>query len=222
MKYGVFMKTKIVIFNLFFLGLQFVQAQTSVDLMLYKSIKDNNMRLFSEAIKRKPDLNTVYPYANFEIITSNFIKAIELNRYEMVRQMILMGADVNQVRYSDGITASMLAAKKNHSTILVLLMQAGADINQTTYLNRTALQIAALYNSVEAGKVLVSHPQMNVNNRDELCALAVAARENHIEFVSLLLSLKGTQSPTSRCLRGAREAARTKGNIEIFKLLTRA
>lgn len=213
------MERIVIILLLVILSFQSVNAQTDTDALLYKSIKDNNIRLFLEVMKRKPDLDTVYPYAYFEIMTSNFIKAIELNRIEMVKKMIEAGADVHQERYSDSMTTVMVAAKKDYPEVLNLLIQAGVDINKTTFLNRTALQIAALHNSLQAAKVLLAQPQMDVNNRNELCALAVAAKENHIEFVKLLIALKGKQAPSLRCLKGAKDSARLRGNSEALKLL---
>lgn len=198
-----------------FTSLSFAGSSPSADLL--EAIKSNNMNKFVRALNKGADMNSI---VREESLTSTpFIKAVVLNRYEMTKIMITKGADINQRRPIDQYTPVMIAAKNNQTPMLKLLLQSGANVNLITSFYRTALQIAALHNSLEAGQILVSVPSIDVNNRGSMCALAVAARQGFTNFVKLLISQKGSKAPNQICYNSAKQMAEKNNHEEISRLL---
>lgn len=196
---------------------QSVFAQSAATFDLFKAIKQNDFKRFEKALNQGADTDA--EIREESPTTTAFIKAVVLNREAMVKAMIFRGANVNQHRPLDQFTPVMIAAKNNFASLVRVLISAGADINEVTIFNRTALQIAALHNALEAGKVLVAAPNMNVNNRNKMCAMAVAARQGHVDFVKLLVRQTGDKAPSSSCRLGAQEMAKANNHAEIYNLL---
>lgn len=211
------MKSSILItlLTLTFSQLSFAGSSASQDLL--QAIKANNMNKFMRALNNGADMNSV---VKEESLTSTpFIKAVVLNRFDMIKIMIKRGADINQRRPIDQYTPLMIAAKNNQPQLSNLLLQSGAHVNLVTGFNRTALQIAALHNSLEAAQVLVSSSSIDVNNRGSMCALAIAARQGYTNFVKLLISQKGSKAPNQICYNSAKEMAQKNNHEEISRLL---
>jgi ankyrin repeat protein len=71
----------------------------------------------------------------------------------LVASLIEHGAKVNATN-PGGVTALMVAAAGNRSTIAVLLLKSGADLNARSEDGRTALSIAQANNSEAVVKML--------------------------------------------------------------------
>merc|ERR1711912_161736 len=67
--------------------------------------------------------------------------AVAANRVEIVQDLILAKAQVNQTN-DDGNTPLMIAAYKGHTEIVTHLMSAGADIYHQNKQGNTALKLA--------------------------------------------------------------------------------
>jgi ankyrin repeat protein len=196
-------------------------AQSKATLDLFKGIEKNNLNLVKSALKNKGNPNGFNH--NDLPTTTVFLKAVSLGRLEIVKHLLIHGADINQqmpmnlVSYK--YTGLMLAVKNKDTAIVKLLISRGADVNSESTAGRTALHIGALNNSVEEVKLLLDVPGINVNARPSLCALWVAARQNNIAVERLLLS--SSQRSSDPCLERAIEVAELNRNEESVKILVK-
>lgn len=72
------------------------------------------------------------------------ILAIERKNIDIVHELILLGADLNQVAVFNGrIRSCPIAAALNQPEILMLLLESGADVNRKLYRRATTLHLAA-------------------------------------------------------------------------------
>eukprot|EP01084_Bolivina_argentea_P149005 260384_1 len=130
-----------------------------------------------------------------------------------------------------GFTALYVASQNNHTFIVKLLLQNGADTNATNTIGNAPLWIAALRGHVEVVRVLLSHPDTDIDyqNLNGITALYIACENNHIEVVKLLLHPTNFISDNVRKGVNVNLAkhdgctplwvASSKGNIECIELL---
>lgn len=182
---------------------------------LADAVETNNIKKARAAIAAGADVNFM------STTSSVFLRAVKLNQVEMVKLLLDNKADINQVKPVDRFSGLMIAAKHNNLAMAKLLISRGIDVSITTVIGRNALHIAALSDSVDVARVLVSDTNIDVNAREGLCALAVAARQDHREIVSLLKNQEGEKAPSERCLRKAIEMAEFNEHTEVLRILTR-
>ncbi|MCP4747143.1 MAG: ankyrin repeat domain-containing protein, partial [Desulfobacteraceae bacterium] len=136
---------------------------------------------------------------------SDIAKSKKFNFGKLVRQTIIKNAYPQDEKYEH-----LIEAVKN-----------GADVNKT-YKGVTLLLWAAEKGHVDVVNALLSHPDMDVNQRNDWgrTPLLVAAENGHIEAVKLLLShLKIDVNKADRWGRTALSKAVENGHIEAVKLL---
>jgi len=76
---------------------------------------------------------------------------------EIVRELILAGADVNKVGDSDlGWTPLVTAVSHRHTDIVKLLIAANADVNCTTTNGKSPLLIATYSGRLEVVRILLA------------------------------------------------------------------
>jgi ankyrin repeat protein len=194
-------------------------AQTKATLKLFSAIEKNNRTLAQNALKEGADVNGV---DNLRAPTTTvLLKAVHLNRLDIVKLLLLAHADVNIRRPIDMHTPLMVAARHDLAAIAELLINSGADVNLETLLQRTALHITALANSLSVAQVLVKAKDIDVNIRPNLCALAVAARQGNIGIVLLLKKQTGSKASSPVCLERAIQLAEYNKHEEILAILQR-
>lgn len=205
MKFSILSLTMLFSFNVF--------AMTDETARLADAVETNNIRKARAAIAAGADVN-------FQSTTSTiFLRAVKLNRLEMVKLLLDNKANINQVKPVDRFSGLMIAAKHNNLEVAKLLISRGIDVTLTTVIGRNALHIAALSDSIDVAKVLVNETNIDVNAREGICALAVAARQDHREIVSFLKNQVGEKSPSEKCLRKAVEMAEFNGHTEVLRIL---
>lgn len=214
MKYFAFLT---LICQIAFHNVAFAQNQATKN--LFQAIQMDNPELAQKAIAEGADLNSVNDINGPTKTVLTYAAA--LNRLEIAKMLIDHGANVDQVRPIDFHTALMIAATRNLPEMALLLISGGADINKTTIINRTALQIAAFNGSFQVAQILVKQKNMKVNNREKKCALFVATRQQHLDIVQLLLSLKADKAPSEKCLSSAKEMALQTKNQNLIKMFDR-
>lgn len=180
---------------------------------LAEAVENNNLKRAQKAIDQGADVNAR------STTSTILLRAVKLNELEMVKLLLDNHADINQVRPIDLFSGLMIAAKRNNAEMARLLISRGINVELYTVSSRNALHIAALNNSVEVAKVLVKETNINVNAREGLCALAVAARQDHREIVSLLKNLKGEKAPSAHCLERAIDMADFNDHKEVLQIL---
>lgn len=180
---------------------------------LAEAVENNNLKRAQKAIDQGADVNAR------STTSTILLRAVKLNELEMVKLLLDNHADINQVRPIDLFSGLMIAAKRNNAEMARLLISRGINVELYTVSSRNALHIAALNNSVEVAKVLVKETNIDVNAREGLCALAVAARQDHREIVSLLKNLKGEKAPSAHCLERAIDMADFNDHKEVLQIL---
>ncbi len=116
--------------------------------------------------------------------TEALIKAATLGDTKEVKRMILLGANVN-ARDSEGYTPLMLASRKGFLEVMLALLKAGANIEES-YLKKPALIEAAQFGHVEAVRLLLA-AGANVNISFCNTALMYAVIYRKIEVARALL-----------------------------------
>lgn len=194
-------------------------AQTKATLKLFTAIEKNNISLAQNAIKEGADVNGV---DDLKVpTTSVLLRAVQFDRIEIVKLLLDSHADVNIRRPVDLHTPLMIAARNDYAPIAELLINRGADVNLTTVLNRTALHISALANSLSVAQVLIKAKDIDVNVRPSLCAMAVASRQGHAGIVLLLKKQTGSKASSPVCLERSIQVAEFNKHEEILAILQR-
>jgi ankyrin repeat protein len=194
-------------------------SQTKATLKLFIAIEKNNLSAARNALYDGADVNGVDNMS--APTTTAFLKAVKLNRLEIVKLLIQNKADVNQRRPMDLFSGLMIAAKYDHDQMVQLLLDNKADVNAESVIGRTALITAAQNNSINAAKILLSREDINVNARPELCALAVAARQDHSAIVMLIKSQKNDKASSAPCVERAIRLAEMNKNTASLSILKR-
>lgn len=194
-------------------------AQTEATQKLFQAIKKNDLSKAREAIQEGADINGVND--SKAPTTTMLVKAVKLNRLEIVKLLLENNANVNQRKPIDLYSGLMVAAKYNFAPIAKLLIDNGADVNQYSVMMRTSLYIAALHNSLSVAKLLVLSDEINTNfsNIAGLCPISVASRQNNKEIVRLLKNLESAKAPSHKCLNSAIRFAESNGHTEIVNIL---
>lgn len=205
------MKFLMLALSLFF-SLSVFANQKATD-KLSDAVENNNIKKARKAIEDGADVNAR------STTSTILLRAVKLNEIEIVKLLLDNKADINQVRPIDLFSGLMISAKQNNLSMAKLLLSRGIDANLVTVSMRNALHIAALNNSVDVAKLLVSESNIDVNAREGLCALAVASRQDHREIVSLLKNLKGEKAPSAHCLERAIDMADFNDHSEVLKIL---
>ena len=121
--------------------------------------------------------------------------------------------------------AASVNSKKHVSILRQLLKQPSVDVNLADNAGWTALHVATYNGNIEAARLLLADPRVDVNSQDaqHLAVLTYAAREcseNHLSILRLLLEHPSIDVNLA-CNEGvnALYLAVSKGNIEAVKVL---
>lgn len=154
------------------------------------------------------------------------IEAIKQADTAKVEQLIEKGTDVNNVYGEKKRTAIMIAADTGNQEIVMLLMNAGADIDKPDKDGKIPLAYAAGKGHIELVKLFLK--QLKKHNPDyrfaPYCyqALVEAAAKGNREIVEFLLhTISEIQDPHYNSIKGigALDAAIENGHLETVKLL---
>ena len=148
------------------------------------------MKLINQAEKYQEWFNMFeYSYQVLtNILQSFFETAICRGDNGFVRLLIKVNANVNGKTF-EGLTPAILAAKKNQTDVLKVLIENGSDINaQGDYIFSTALHEAAYEGRLRAVMVLIENGA-NINQQDEVdyTPLIVATENDKPEVTAYLL-----------------------------------
>lgn len=112
--------------------------------------------------------------------------AIRDNRMEFLRELISNGADLNMAT-ADGLPIIRAAALED-STILAMLLEAGANVDLRLEDGNTALIAACVHGRKESVRLLMEKgADIELANFWKETAMDIAARQGHDEIVMILL-----------------------------------
>ena len=109
-----------------------------------------------------------------------------------------------------------MAAQNGHTAIVTLLLQNKADVNQAEQRGHMPLWISALRGHVEVVRVLLSHPNIDIDYQDlsGVTARWAACQNHNSEVVELLLHPRNVVVEVATDARGhQRVVSRTKNPI---------
>ncbi|KAI4266075.1 MAG: hypothetical protein L6R38_008971, partial [Xanthoria sp. 2 TBL-2021] len=110
---------------------------------------------------------------------------------EVLRSLLERGLDVNAQDPAGGQTPLILACLRGHASTTTLLLDHGATVNTRNNAESTALFEAVIGNHAEVVAVLLSNPELNVNEEHlhnaERTPLIFAVKDEYVEIVSHLL-----------------------------------
>jgi ankyrin repeat protein len=139
---------------------------------------------------------------------------------EVVRRMLLAGAQVN-AQGKDGVTALYFAALRGNTSIIELLLEAGGDQNLVRA-TETALCVAANCGATDAVKVLVE----NGANLEARCqgrtALQAATQRNHMGVVKVRVEAGAEVDVADDEGKTPLHDAAVRGNAEMLRYLKAA
>ncbi len=144
--------------------------------------------------------------------------AIKLDSNEMVAALLEQGANPNLAQPISQYTPLMVAAKYEKTESVELLLARSADVNVTTLMGRNPLHVAALNDSIEVARILLTKTDIDVNARGKLCPLAVASRQGYLQMVQLMIK-EAKVSPSAKCLASSKDMASYNQNTDVLNLL---
>ena len=103
-----------------------------------------------------------------------------------IKELISQGFNVNRVNRNDHLTPLMLAIKLRRADIVKLLLEAGADLYKSTYIEDTPLSFATSKGSLEIVKLLLQ-AGANPNQGGLVCPLHRAVVGEYSDVVRILI-----------------------------------
>ena len=126
-------------------------------------------------------------YADTANVENEFLDAAFRGRTETVKKLLARGANPDS-RDDIGQTALMGAARNGHVQTVIVLLEAGAEVNVKLHAtNWTALLLAAFYGHAKVVKALLAHgADPKVRDSEGKTALAWARTKRHRQVVMVL------------------------------------
>ncbi len=121
----------------------------------------------------------------------------------------------------NGATALMFAAYNGHSEIVLFLLDAGAEIDQRDYLDRTALLYGSTGPFPETVKILLDRgaDPNRVDSDEHFSPLMHAAAEGHLDVVKVLIAHGADRSLLDVDGDDAASFAAQSGHMQVVEYL---
>jgi ankyrin repeat protein len=158
---------------------------------LYLALRDGSLKAAATLIES--------PKTNVEIRTSHdespLMMAALKGHYELVKQLVERGADVNKT----GWTPLHYAATNGHLAIMELLLEQHAYIDAESPNGTTPLMMAAHYGTPAAVKLLLeAGADPTLKNQIGMTAIDFAYRANRQEAVDLIAASQRASQPKGK------------------------
>ncbi len=166
----------------------FLAACSGKPLSLEQAIDRENIPAIQAALARGESANAVDESGETPLMFAS-----KNGQTRIVRLLLLYAqADPNvpsQSWQTPGETALMLACQHNHADIVSLLLDAGADIEQTDNTGKTALMVASEGGHLEIVRQLLgARAKVDAQTQAGATALMLASRAGHVNVVETLLA----------------------------------
>jgi len=176
---------------------------------------DKSIRLLSEKVEKS---GLSLPYL-----------AASAGRTDLIKKLIELKVNVNKpIKASldstlgKGWTPLMIAAAEGHAETVSALTEAGADVNATNALGRTALMFACSYGFLDIVTDLLGHradPNIVPKDSTGWTALIGAAHNGHIEVIRALLDHGADVSIKDKQGKTALAWAEAQGHTQLAQVL---
>lgn len=176
-------------------------------------------QLITEASKHKS--SAVGNAAQEEMLRS----ASFSGNFELVRDLIRQGTNINAPEQESGWTAFIYAAAKGSLDIVQILLAAGADVNAASYSGQTALSEAAYWGHLEIVNLLICvGADVNLHEIDDTTPLMKALMFGFGSFDIVKALLDAGADPNIRNNGGqtALDIALEKNNTAVAQILRQA
>ncbi|XP_071966097.1 uncharacterized protein [Antedon mediterranea] len=139
---------------------------------------------------------------------------------EKVKQQLGLGVDVNHCDSKDGATALYWAACSGHSSVVSILLEYAANVNQTVNWGSTALHAAADRGHTKCMKLLLEHnANPNIQNQNGDTPLHLAAFRGHERACLILLDFDVDLTIPNKGGKNAKQEAQAGQHFELAKML---
>lgn len=120
---------------------------------------------------------------------NDLFKAVESGNIQIVKNYVNEKQDVN-IKNNSGDTPLMVASLRGNYEIVKLLLEAGANINETeSQCNETALYMAVFKNHGETVKTLLDfNANTNIETKEGSTCLLMAVKNGNVDIVNLLIN----------------------------------
>lgn len=150
---------------------------------------------------------------------NKLIDAVSAGNLSEVNKLISEGIEINQINYADeDLTLLMLAIDIDRADIVQALIDAGADLYDSTYFEDTPLGLAATRGNLEILELLLN-AGANPNYGGESPPLCDAVRKQHVNVIKALIQRNADVNLTTPSKISPLMIAAGIGNLEIVKLL---
>ncbi|ARE67533.1 SWPV2-ORF281 [Shearwaterpox virus] len=123
-----------------------------LSISLYRAISRNNV----ESVEKLLD-NGASPNSYIKGIYSPIMKAIKGKNKEIVKLLLVYGAQIDSKYYVNSIPPLIAAITVRSLEIINYLLDYGCDINSSYYKNKHPIEYAVIYNNTEIVKKLLDH-----------------------------------------------------------------
>jgi uncharacterized protein len=192
---------------------------------LFDAIAECNRKKIEKAIKKGANLNAMNSVYNGQTDRyTPLMSAIRRDCQVGVDLLIAAGADVNQDHSITANAPVMIAARWGRTEAVKALLKANADVNKMSSVGRTAVIVASMYNHPAIVEMLLTRNDLDLQRSsifdNSATALGVAARQNHLDVLKLLVNHSAEIKPISlEQIEGALNKAAYNKHTEAEKLL---
>ena len=153
---------------------------------IYWASRENKPEIIKLLLKNGEDINN---RSSYDKDKTPLIVATEYGNIEAVKILLENGADTELEATGKEMRAIHFASENNHSEILSLLIEYGAEKEAKDKYEKTPLHYAAMYNNVECAKILID-ANVIIDGRDEdnWTALHYASKTHSLKVAKMLLS----------------------------------
>jgi len=151
--------------------------------------------------------------------TTALIMAAKLNAVPQMKQLLSLGADVNETN-TKGCDALQLACHKGSLEAVKLLLGGGANVNSRNYTGSSPLIQASHFGHPDVVDYLVDHgADVNQPNEKLTTALMRACQEGHVRIAKTLLEAGADPDARNKERMNSLMLSAQRGHVEIVKLL---
>lgn len=153
-------------------------------------------------------------------MTNYLFQAIYENNAERLKDALFENPECVDLKHEKGFTPLILATYMNQPDGVDLLLEHGADPNQTDAMGNTALMGVAFKSHLAlAERLIQAGADVNAANHQDQTALIFAAMHGHSEMVQFLLKHGALKHMKDSHGKTALDYAKSQNSIELIAAL---